>query len=80
MPIRASAAAPVSAQDFEIIPRRKGGQQWLAQADAYTVGRAFVDGEIEVHGDFVAAVRFQLTRSESAWRRQFFDILCRSNP
>jgi len=80
MSIRASAAAPASAQDFEIIPRRKDGRQWLAQADAYSVGQAFVQGEIEVRGDFVAAVRFQLYRSDTALRRQFFDAICRWNP
>src|SRR5450755_3848444 len=77
---RASAAAPVRAQDFEIVPHHKGGQQWLAQADAYSVALAFVKGEIEVYGDFIAAVRFQLSRSEGTWRRQFFDAICRWNP
>jgi len=80
MSIRTSAAAPAAAQDFEIIPRRKGGRQWLAQADAYSVGQAFVQGEIEVRGDFVAAVRYQLYRSETTLRRQFFDAICRWNP
>jgi cyclopropane-fatty-acyl-phospholipid synthase len=80
MSIRASAAAPAKAQDFEIIPRRKDGRQWLAQADAYSVGLAFVQGDIEVRGDFVAAVRFQLYRSEATLRRQFFDAVCRWNP
>jgi cyclopropane-fatty-acyl-phospholipid synthase len=80
MSIRASAAAPATAQDFEIIPRRKGGREWLAQADAYSVGQAFVQGDIEVRGDFVAAVRYQLYRSEATLRRQFFDAICRWNP
>jgi cyclopropane-fatty-acyl-phospholipid synthase len=80
MSIRTSAAAPATAQDFEIIPRRKDGRQWLAQADAYSVGQAFVQGEIEVRGDFVAAVRFQLYRSETTVRRRFFDAICRWNP
>ncbi len=80
MSIRASAAAPATAQDFEIIPRRKGGREWLAQADAYSVGQAFVQGDIEVRGDFVAAVRFQLHRSEITVRRRFFDAICRWNP
>ena len=73
-------AANVRAQDFEIVARRLGGRQWLARADAYSVARAFVNGEIEVQGDFIAAVRFQLSRSGSAWRRQFLDAVCRSNP
>jgi cyclopropane-fatty-acyl-phospholipid synthase len=72
-------AAP-AAQDFEIITRHKGGHQWLAQADAYSVARAFVNGEIEVQGDFIAGVRFQLSRSGNAWQRQFFDAVCRWNP
>jgi cyclopropane-fatty-acyl-phospholipid synthase len=80
MSARASAAAPVRAQDFEIVPRCKGGHQWLAHADAYSVALAFVNGEIEVHGDIVAAFRFQLSRSESPWQRQFFDAICRWNP
>jgi cyclopropane-fatty-acyl-phospholipid synthase len=80
MSARASAAAPARARDFEIVPHLKGGQQWLARADAYSVALAFVNGQIEVHGDFVAAVRFQLSRSEDTWRRQFFDAICRWNP
>jgi cyclopropane-fatty-acyl-phospholipid synthase len=72
--------APPAAQDFEIITRHKGGHQWLAQADAYSVARAFVNGEIEVQGDFIAGVRFQLSRSGNAWQRQFFDAVCRWNP
>ena len=80
MSARASAAAPARAQDFEIIPRRKDGHRWLARADAYSVALAFVNGEIEVYGDFISAVRFQLSRSESTWRRQFFDAICRWNP
>src|SRR5438046_170703 len=73
-------AAPAGAQDFEIITRHKGGNQWLAAADAYSVAQAFVNGQIEVQGDFIAAVRFQLSTSGSAWRRQFFNAVCRWNP
>ena len=73
-------AAPARAQDFEIVARRLGGHRWLARADAYSVARAFVNGEIEVQGDFIAAVRFQLSRSGSAWQRQFLDAVCRWNP
>ncbi|HEY2842960.1 MAG TPA: cyclopropane-fatty-acyl-phospholipid synthase family protein, partial [Bryobacteraceae bacterium] len=72
--------APVRAHDFEIVARRLGGRRWLARADAYSVARAFVNGEIEVQGDFIAAVRFQLSRSGSAWQRQFLDAVCRWNP
>src|SRR5882672_4347123 len=53
-----TAAAGV--QDFEIITRHKGGLQWLAHADAYSVARAFVKGEIEVQGDFIAGARFSM--------------------
>ena len=80
MPAGSSAAAPAQAQDFEIVPRHKGGQQWLACADAYSVGLAFVNGEIDVHGDFVSAVRYQLSQSPTTFRRQFFDAVCRWNP
>jgi cyclopropane-fatty-acyl-phospholipid synthase len=73
-------AAPARAQDFEIVARRLGGHRWLARADAYSVARAFVNGEIEVQGDVIAAVRFQLSRSDSAWQRQFLDAICRWNP
>jgi cyclopropane-fatty-acyl-phospholipid synthase len=75
-----SAAAPVQAQNFEIVPRHKGGQQWLARADAYSVGLAFVKGEIDVYGDFVSAVRYQLSQSATTFRRQFFDAVCRWSP
>jgi cyclopropane-fatty-acyl-phospholipid synthase len=75
-----SAAAPDRAQNFEIVPRHKGGQQWLARADAYSVGLAFVNGEIDVYGDFVAAVRYQLSQSATTFRRQFFDAVCRWSP
>ena len=80
MPAGSSAAAPAQAQNFEIVPRLKGGQAWLARADAYSVGLAFVNGEIDVYGDFVAAVRYQLSQSASTFRRQFFDAVCRWNP
>jgi cyclopropane-fatty-acyl-phospholipid synthase len=72
--------APPAAPDFEIITRHKGGHQWLAHADAYSVARAFVNGEIEVQGDLIAGVRFQLSRSGNAWQRRFFDAVCRWNP
>jgi cyclopropane-fatty-acyl-phospholipid synthase len=75
-----SAAAPAQAQNFEIVPRHKGGQRWLARADAYSVALAFVNGEIDVHGDFVSAVRHQLSHSAGTFRRQFFDTICRWNP
>lgn len=75
-----SAAAPAHAQEFEIVPRHKGGRQWLARADAYSVALAFVNGEIDVHGDFVSAVRYQLSQSATTFRRQFFDAICRWNP
>jgi cyclopropane-fatty-acyl-phospholipid synthase len=73
-------AAPTGAQDFQIIARHLGGHPWLARADVYSVARAFVNGEIEVQGDFIAAVQFQLSRSSSAWQRQFLDAVCRWNP
>jgi len=72
--------ASAGVQDFEIIARHKGGHRWLASADAYSVARAFVKGEIEVQGDFIAGVRYQLSRSGSAWRRQFLDAVCRWDP
>lgn len=80
MSTRASAAAPAPARNFEIVPLRKNGQQWLASADAFSVALAFVNGEIEVHGDFISAVRFQLSRSASTFRRQAMDAICRWNP
>lgn len=75
-----SAAVPAQARNFEIVPHRKGGQQWLARADAYSVALAFVNGEIEVHGDFISAVRFQLSRSANTFRRQAMDAICRWTP
>jgi len=78
--VRASSAASAQTQNFEIVPRHKGGQQWLARADAYSVALAFVNGEIDVYGDFVAAVHFQLSLSASTFRRKFFDTVCRWNP
>ena len=80
MPAGSSAAAPAQAQSFEIVPRHKGGQRWLARADAYSVALAFVNGEIDVYGDFVAAVRYQLSQSATTLRRQFFGAICRWNP
>jgi cyclopropane-fatty-acyl-phospholipid synthase len=80
VPARSSVAAPDRAQNFEIVPRHKRGQQWLARADAYSIALAFVNGEIDVYGDFVSAVRYQLSRSATTFRRQFFDAICRWNP
>ncbi len=80
MPAGSSAAAPAQAQKFEIVPRHKGGQQWLARADAYSVGLAFVNGEIDVYGDFISAVRHQLSQSATTIRRQFLDAICRWAP
>ena len=61
MPAHASAPAPAAAREFEIVARRRNGKQWLSQASAYSVAAAFVKGEVEVYGDLLAAVRFQLT-------------------
>lgn len=80
MPAGSFAAASAQAGDFEIVPRHKGGQQWLARADAYSVALAFINGEIDVYGDFVAAVRYQLSQSATTFRRQFYDAVCRWNP
>ena len=75
-----SASAPAQAQNFEIVSRDEGGRRWLSSADTYSVALAFVNGEIDVHGDFVAAVRYQLSQSATTFRRQFLDIVCRWNP
>jgi cyclopropane-fatty-acyl-phospholipid synthase len=72
--------APASAQDFEIITHHKRDLEWLLQADAYSAARAFVNGQFEVQGDFIAAVRFQLSRSGAAWRRDFLNAICRWSP
>jgi cyclopropane-fatty-acyl-phospholipid synthase len=71
---------PAANGDFEIFARRKGGKQWLSSATAHAVALAYVKGQIEVHGDFVAAVRFQVTRTHSHWRRHIFDAICRLSP
>ena len=46
MSARTSAAAPVRAQAFEIVPRHKGGHEWLARVETCSVALAFVNGEI----------------------------------
>jgi cyclopropane-fatty-acyl-phospholipid synthase len=80
MPAHTSASATAAAREFEIVARRKDGNQWLSHASAYSVAAAFVKGEVEVYGDLLAAVRFQLARTESNWRRHAFDAICRWTP
>ena len=62
--------------DFEFFTRRKGGNDWLSRASPYAVAVAYVRGQVEVHGDFVAAVRFQIARAEKQWRQRVFEAIC----
>jgi cyclopropane-fatty-acyl-phospholipid synthase len=78
-PASAVSSSP-RAPSFEIIPHRKDGEQWLSRADAYSVALAYVNGDIDVNGDLVEAVRFQLARTGHGWRTQVLDALCRWAP
>jgi cyclopropane-fatty-acyl-phospholipid synthase len=75
-----SPGSSLASGRFEILPLRRGGEQWLARADAYSVAMAYVRAEIDVRGDLVEAVRFQLSRSHQSLRARLINALCRITP
>lgn len=65
---------------FEIVARGEDAQQWMARGDAYSAGLAYVKGLIDVQGDLIEAVRYQLTHAGATGRRQVLDAVCRWTP
>ena len=65
---------------FEIVARGEDAQRWMARGDAYSAGLAYVKGLIDVQGDLIEAVRYQLTHAGATWRRQVLDAVCRWTP
>ena len=52
----------------------------MARGDAYSAGLAYVKGLIDVQGDLIEAVRYQLAHTGATWRRQLLDAACRWTP
>lgn len=65
---------------FEIVARGEDAKRWMARGDAYSAGLAYVKGLIDVQGDLIEAVRFQLAHAGATWRRQLLDAVCRWTP
>ena len=65
---------------FEIVARGGDAQRWMARGDAYSAGLAYVQGLIDVQGDLIEAVRYQLAHTGATWRRQLLDAVCRWTP
>lgn len=65
---------------FEIVARGQEAQRWMSRGDAYSAGLAYVKGLIDVQGDLIEAVRYQLTHTGATWRRQLLDAACRWTP
>jgi cyclopropane-fatty-acyl-phospholipid synthase len=65
---------------FEIVARGEDAERWISRGDAYSAGLAYVQGLIDVQGDLIEAVRYQLTRTGATWRRQLVDAVCRWTP
>jgi cyclopropane-fatty-acyl-phospholipid synthase len=53
---------------FKLVVRDHRQLEWLLKADAYSAALSFISGEIDVRGDLVAAVRFQLGRRHRRWQ------------
>jgi cyclopropane-fatty-acyl-phospholipid synthase len=65
---------------FEIVARGEGARRWMARGDPYSAGVAYVKGLIDVQGDLIEAVRYQLAHAGATWRRQLLDTVCRWTP
>ena len=65
---------------FEIVARGEDARRWMARGDAYSAGLAYIHGLIDVRGDLIEAVRYQLANTGATWRRQLFDAVCRWTP
>jgi cyclopropane-fatty-acyl-phospholipid synthase len=65
---------------FEIVARGEDAQRWMSRGDAYSAGLAYVRGLIDVQGDLIEAVRYQLAHAGATWRRQWLDAACRWTP
>jgi cyclopropane-fatty-acyl-phospholipid synthase len=65
---------------FEIVARGEDAKRWMSRGDAYSAGLAYVKGLIDVQGDLIEAVRYQLAHAGATWRRQLLDAVCRWTP
>jgi cyclopropane-fatty-acyl-phospholipid synthase len=65
---------------FEIVPRGGDAKRWISRGDAYSAGLAYVKGLIDVQGDLIEAVRYQLAHTGATWRRQLLDAVCHWTP
>ena len=65
---------------FEIVARGEDAKRWMSRGDAYSAALAYVQGVIDVQGDLIEAVRYQLAHTGATWRRQVLDAVCRWTP
>jgi cyclopropane-fatty-acyl-phospholipid synthase len=65
---------------FTIVVTDQTQLNWLLRADAYSAALAFIRGDIEVHGDLIAAVRFQTATAPRSLPARFFGALARFAP
>ena len=55
-------------ESFHIDVHPPLAESWLSRADPYAAAMAFVQGQIDVSGDMVEAVRSFLARASIGWR------------
>jgi cyclopropane-fatty-acyl-phospholipid synthase len=65
---------------FEIVARGEDAKRWISRGDAYSAGLAYVKGLVDVQGDLIEAVRYQLAHTGATWHRQLLDAVCRWTP
>jgi len=65
---------------FEIVARGEDAKRRISRGDAYSAGLAYVKGLIDVQGDLIEAVRYQLAHTGATWRLQLVDAVCRWTP
>ncbi|MBI4873517.1 MAG: class I SAM-dependent methyltransferase [Acidobacteria bacterium] len=65
---------------FTLIVRDRRQLRWLLAADAYSAALSFIRGDLDVEGDLVAAVRFQLGRVHRGWREHLYAAAARLAP
>ena len=44
---------------FSFLLRDSGQYEWLQRADLYSAAKAFIEGQFDIHGDIISAIRFK---------------------
>jgi cyclopropane-fatty-acyl-phospholipid synthase len=57
---------------FEIVARGEDAKRWMSRGDAYSAALAYVQGVIDVQGDLIEAVRYQLAHTGATCSCAYF--------